>query len=102
MRELPAAPESPSAAGPVAPGVSPEGIGFGIFAIGPHVRLGGRFAVPHACQMDEDVEGWPMLPGPFRACYSEAHGMWYPALFMGTPRRMREGQRQKKRRGSAD
>ena len=88
--------------GPVAPGVSPEGIGSGIFAIGPHVRLGGRFAEPHACQIGDEVDAWPMLPGPFRVSYSEAHGMWYPALFMGTSRRMREGQRQKKRRGSAD
>lgn len=87
--------------GPVQVGRSHVGVGSGIMAIGPHVKIGGRYADPHAWEEDEDEAGWPMLPGPMRTSYSEAHGMWYPALFLGQSRRMRAGQREKKRGSTA-
>ena len=76
-------------------------VGSGIMVIGPHVKLGGRYADPHACE-EAGESSWPMLPGPLRCSYSEVDDMSYPAIFMGQSRRMREAQRQKKRRTRVD
>ena len=82
--------------GPVEVGRSHEGIGSGIMLVGPHVKLGGAHVDSHVSLSDADE--WPALPGPLRGSYSEAAGWWYPSLYVGSSRRMRESAQQKKRR----
>ena len=90
--------------GPVDIGRSHVGIGSGIMLVGPHVQLGGPYADKHAAESSpsapagDSSDQWAMLPGPLRCSYSDAEGRHFPALFMGTARRMKQATSEKKRK----